>query len=198
MSDVLIINIFETSVGLNNGGSIPLLERVLETSLKMKIKEDMNAKTTLLVLIRDYKPKIIPMEAHKKTLIEIINNIWENIQKPKEKVNEVWRNYFHLVVHGVSDIVPEGKVEREKLSEVFRLFQDKNYENYLFAGKKGASKEFLMEELTTLIPNVWSDICLNKDLDILSQRESIALIRCDNLRKEILDTFVEKAKQMEE
>jgi hypothetical protein len=192
MSDVLIINLFESSIGLNNGGSIPLLERVMEASLMMKIREDKGIRTTLLVLIRDYKPKMVPLEEHRRTINEIINNIWEYIQKPKGEENRHWEEYFELIVYGLKDIIPDEHIEEERIQEVKNIFHDKNSKDYLFRNKENRLKGFLMKELEELVPRVWSEICLNKSLDVMSQREYIVYKRCDDVKKEIAESAKEK------
>jgi myosin heavy subunit len=196
MSDVLIINLFEQSIGLNNAGSIPLLQRVMEASLMMKTRKE-NVRTTLLVLIRDYKPKMIPLEKHIETINEIINDIWESIQKPKGEENLHWQDCFELVVHGIADIIPEEEIEEERVQDVKNIFHQKNHRDYLFRNKKDRLKGFLMKELDELIPQIWSEICLNKNLDIISQREFIFHKRCDDVKKEVLESVKSKITKLE-
>jgi hypothetical protein len=198
MSDILIMNIFETFVGLKEGGSISLLERVIQASLKMKIKEERNLKTTLLILIRDYKPSMVPLNEHIKVFHEIIKDIWKAIKKPEGEETRNWSDYFDLVIVGIRDILPKGVIEQERLKEIKDLFHNKDDENYLFNEKKRKCKEFLMGELEELFPKVWAEICLNRDLDILSQRESIAIIRCDNVRIEIMEKVDEELETLEQ
>jgi hypothetical protein len=168
----------------------------MEASLMMKIREDKGIRTTLLVLIRDYKPWMVPLEKRIETINEIINNIWKNIQKPKGEENRDWKEYFELGVYGVKNLIPDGEIEEERVQEIKKIFHDKNSKDYLFRNKENRLKGFVMNELEELVPRVWSEICLNKSLDILSQREYIVHKRCDDIKKEVAESVKEKISKL--
>jgi hypothetical protein len=181
----LIINVTENTVNLHKAGCIALLERVLEASLKINIKN--NPRTILFFLIRYYKETGTPLRTHEDYFRSKMEDFWKKIKKPVGEEMHHWSVRFDVMVYGIPDLSPEGFIDREYLMDLPKFFFDENYNNFLFKNNNGRGKNLEMWELNTLIPQIWNNIINNKDLNMLSERESLSLHRCDEIRKELLE-----------
>jgi hypothetical protein len=89
------------------------------------------------------------------------------------------------VVYGLPDLAPEGVALKERLGDFPKLFFDPTHKDFLFNFQDGRGKGLIVGELKDLIPKLWSNIDANHDLDMLSQHESIALNRCDEVKTKV-------------
>ena len=86
-SEVLIINIWETQVGLYQGANMGLLKTVFEVNLslfgKSKLETHNDHKVLLLIVIRDHVG-VTPVESLAKTFTLDLQNMWSSLAKPAE------------------------------------------------------------------------------------------------------------------
>ena len=189
LSEVLIINMWETDVGRFNAANIPLLQAAFEANIQLfsKYKETV---TSIVFIIRDLSTKF------KKPLFEQLLSdmeyIWSEIKLPddlkKSKVTDFFTFHFETTRHMIID--PEGFQE-----DVNRIRE--KFTNNLFI-PKGSTKIVPGKSLSDYIENIWTIINTNKELNIPSQRLLISKIRCSEVAKLVFDKFkqrIEKKKK---
>ena len=201
-SEVLIVNIWEHQVGLYQGANMGLLKTVFEVNLQLFLKDKGSTPRSLLFfVIRDHLGTT-PLANLRNTLIQDLTNIWTTLNKPagleKSRIQDYFDFAFAALPHKI--LQPERFVDEvAKLGTRFR-------EDYRDAKKEAVrgQAEFdggvFLPEYHRRIPadgfaryaeNVWDQIESNKDLDLPSQQELLAQFRCDEISREVLETFDE-------
>lgn len=102
MSQVLILNMWEHSVGLYNGANMGLLKTVFEVNLSLfqshkgsDERGDGAPKTLLLFVIRDFLGST-PLDNLKKTITVDLTNIWNGLSKPLAAQSSTVFDFFDL------------------------------------------------------------------------------------------------------
>ncbi|KAG5523359.1 hypothetical protein RHGRI_035245 [Rhododendron griersonianum] len=109
VSDIVLINMFYTSVGLDNGASKPLLKHVFQGVLRLPTKP---RKTTLMFVIRDII-ETTDLETSKPILGEDIQKIWDSIPKPEHHKRTPLSTFFNIEIVGL----PNFKERKEQFKE---------------------------------------------------------------------------------
>ncbi|SMR46488.1 unnamed protein product [Zymoseptoria tritici ST99CH_1E4] len=206
-SEVLIVNLWETQVGLYNGANMGLLKTVFEVNLQLFLKDSKAVPRSLLFfVIRDHVGST-PLANLKQTLISDLSRTWSTLSKPPGLENSSIEDYFDFAFVGLPHklYAPE-KFEKEvaKLGARFR----EGFKDPKRAGLVDESTEpILLPEYHRRIPadgfpmyaeGVWEQIDSNKDLDLPTQQELLAQFRCDEISKEVLVAFDEIIAPLEE
>jgi hypothetical protein len=186
----------EYTIGLNYAGCLPLLRHVFEASLKITIKD--NPKTLLLFVIRDYKKNITPINEHENKIKRLMQQVWSEARKPVGEEALPLSERFDIMVYGLPKLVIKGEMHSEYVNELSRVFLDPKCIDFVFAKNNGRNKSFYIYELGELMPKIWSRIINDKDLNIMSERESLAYSRCDAALKDSYAKLAERLKELEE
>ena len=129
-----------------------------------------------------------------------MTNIWASLSKPKglekSKIEDYFDFAFSTLPHKI--LQPEKFItEVEKLGTRFRRGQRAARQHGLASDSDGQDGVFL-DEYHRRIPadgfskyaeDVWASIVANKDLDLPTQQELLAQFRCDEITREVLETF---------
>ncbi|TDZ74610.1 Protein sey1 [Colletotrichum trifolii] len=195
-SEVLIVNLWETQVGLYNGANMGLLKTVFEVNLQLFLKDKQSSLRSLLFfVIRDHLGNT-PLEALRDTLVQDLTKIWTSISKPAGLENSRIEDYFDFAFAAL----PHKILQADKFTA-----EIKNLGKRFIAGHRSGgapTQEFdggvFLPEYHRRIPadgfsiyaeGIWDQIVNNKDLDLPTQQELLAQFRCDEISREVLLGF---------
>ncbi|KAI9893751.1 MAG: Dynamin-like GTPase that mediates homotypic ER fusion [Vezdaea aestivalis] len=206
-SEILIVNMWESQVGLYQGANMGLLKTVFEVNLQLFLK-DQNAtpRSLLLFVIRDHLGHT-PLQNLRNTIVADLTNIWATLSKPKGLEKSTIEDYFDFAFVAL----PHKILQPEKfVSEVGRLasrFTDGHRDprkNPFLADEQGEGlflpqyhRRIPADGFSRYAQGVWEQIVSNKDLDLPTQQELLAQFRCDEISREVIVGFDEAIEPLE-
>ncbi|POS87150.1 root hair defective 3 GTP-binding protein [Erysiphe pulchra] len=198
-SEVIILNIWEHQVGLYQGANMGLLKTVFEVNLQLFLNDKQSTPRSLLFfVIRDHLGTT-PLANLRNTLIGDLSNIWASLSKPAGLENSRIEDYFDFAFSTLPHKIlqpNEFLAEVKKLGNRFRV--GKRPVNNDFESYSDSDIGVFLPEYHRRIPadgfsvyaeGVWDQIVSNKDLDLPSQQELLAQFRCDEISREVLNSF---------
>ena len=94
LSEILIVNLWEHSIGLYNGANMALLKTVFEVNLELFGKKE-ESKTLLMFIIRDFL-NVTSLDSLAATLTKDIHAIWSKLNKPSGLEDSRLEDFFDL------------------------------------------------------------------------------------------------------
>lgn len=207
LAEVLIVNLWAQDVGRYNAANMSLLKTVMELDLQLFFggatatpaqavvegarteledgKPRMH-KTRLLFVIRDHVSS--PFETLCNTLRTDVNNIWSTISKPEVAWNTPVTDYFDIDFFALPHKVLMRNEFYAKGKELRRRFHEK--EVFLAEYSRGVAAD----GFAAYAESVWDTIRANRELDIPSQKEMLAHVRCEEIARDAMGV-VEKRLQ---
>ncbi|OBA20769.1 root hair defective 3 GTP-binding protein [Metschnikowia bicuspidata var. bicuspidata NRRL YB-4993] len=184
-SEVLIVNLWETQVGLYQGANMGLLKTVFEVNLSLfgtaklhRASSSSEHKVLLLFVIRDHLG-VTPKESLAATITQDLLKIWENLNKPSDVAHLAFADFFDLDFHTLGHKV----LQHDKFMLDVRLlgnrFIDSADDAFLF--KPFYHHDIPIEGWTMYAENCWDQIDSNKDLDLPTQQILVAKFKCDEI-----------------
>ena len=174
LSEVLIINMWESDIGRYNASNIPMLRTVFEVNVQLFLAQQ-EVKTKILFIIRDFTTNAF--EAICQNLKRDMNDIWKEISLPDQFKGRTIEDFFEFEFYTIHHM----KIERPKFDEdVERLkgwFMDPGCQDYLF--KEKSSKLVPGDGLAHYIRTIWDTIVNNKELNLPSQKSMLSHFRCE-------------------
>ncbi|KAM9896336.1 hypothetical protein OXX69_010692, partial [Metschnikowia pulcherrima] len=182
-SEVLIVNLWETQVGLYQGANMGLLKTVFEVNLSLfgaaKLhKNGPEHKVLLLFVIRDHLG-VTPKESLAATITQDLLKIWENLNKPSELANLAFADFFDLAFHTLSHKVLQHDKFLHDVKLLGNRLVDPADKEFLF--KPYYHHDIPIEGWTMYAENCWEQIDSNKDLDLPTQQILVAKFKCDEI-----------------
>lgn len=193
-SEVLIINIWETQIGLYQGANMGLLKTVFEVNLslfgknKLKNKSDKH-KVLLLFVIRDHIG-VTPIENLATTITTDLEKMWDGLNKPAELDIFKFNDFFDIKFHALSHKI----LQAEKFDEDVKLLGDKllDKSNPEYCWKPNYHHDLPIDGWTMYANNCWDQIDSNKDLDLPTQQILVAKFKCDEIVSNLYEEFLVK------
>lgn len=189
-SEVLIVNLWETQVGLYQGANMGLLKTVFEVNLllfgKLKLQHN-DHKVLLLFVIRDHLG-VTPLLLLSATVTQDLLRIWDSLNKPPEVASLAFSDFFDLAFHTLSHKVLQHDKFMHDVRMLGNRFVDASDEGFLF--KPHYHHDIPIEGWTMYAANCWEQIDNNKDLDLPTQQILVAKFKCDEIAALCLDEFV--------
>lgn len=190
-SEVLIVNIWETQVGLYQGANMGLLKTVFEVNLSLfgsaKLNNPRNNhKLLILIVIRDHIG-VTPLLNLLTTLKTDLVKMWDNLNKPAELEHFTFDDFFDLDFHALHHKVlqaNEFQLDVKDLGERFAA------EDAIF--KPEYHHNIPIEGWTMYAESCWEQINTNKDLDLPTQQILVAKFKCDEILQAVFEEFLEK------
>lgn len=190
LAEVLIVNIWTQDVGRFNAANLSLLKTVMELDLQLFFSSDVSAdqersprrqghKTKLLFVLRDHVAT--PLERLESTLRTDVDNIWNSISKPEAAAGTEVADYFDLEFFALPHKVLMEKEFIEQAQALRRQF----IEGDMFLDEY--KRNVAADGFATYADSVWGTIRENKELDIPSQKEMLAHVRCEQIARDAID-----------
>jgi hypothetical protein len=188
-SEILILNIWQTQVGLYHGANMGLLRTVFEVNLslfgKSKLESNNDHKVLLLIVIRDHVGT--PKESLAETITTDLKTMWSNLKKPAELEHLQFADFFDIDFHALPHKVFQPNEFIENVNELGdRLVVTKE----LF--KPNYHHSIPIDGWTMYAENCWDQIDNNKDLDLPTQQILVAQFKCDEISSTVYDEFAAK------
>lgn len=196
-SEVLIVNLWETQVGLYQGANMGLLKTVFEVNLslfgKAKLQNN-DHKVLLLFVIRDHLG-VTPVESLARTIEQDLMKIWDSLNKPADVAHLQFSDFFDLAFHTLSHKVLQYDKFKDDIKLLGNRFVDKSDSGFLF--KPFYHHDIPIEGWTMYAQSCWDQIDNNKDLDLPTQQILVAKFKCDEIATQCLEDFEEKFQAFE-
>lgn len=190
LSEVLVINMWESDIGRYNASNIPMLKTVFEVNIQLFLAQN-TTKSKIIFVIRDSTAP--NFEAIKFQLNRDITNIWDEINLPDSFKDKKMEDFFEFLYFPIHHMFIQRDQFDADVNTLRRWFNDASMKDYLFSEK--SSKVVPGEGLSQYIRNLWEVINDNKELNIPSQRTMLARFKCDENATEALNRlskFVEE------
>lgn len=188
-SEVLIVNLWETQVGLYQGANMGLLKTVFEVNLSLfgRAKAHNNDhKVLLLFVIRDHVG-VTPQSSLAATISQDLLQIWDSLNRPAEVAHLRFHDFFDLAFHTLGHKV----LQPDKFAADIRLlgnrFADSSDEKFLF--KPCYHHDIPLDGWPMYAESCWAQIDSNKDLDLPTQQILVAKFKCDEIAAQCFDEF---------
>ena len=187
LSEILIINMWESDIGRYQASNIPMLKTVFEVNVQLFLAQS-NVKSKILFVIRDCTHP--NFDAITFQIDRDMRNIWDEIEKPDSLKDKDINDFFDIQFYSVHHMKIQPDVFKQDIDNLRKWFNDSTYEHYLF--KEPSSKVVPGEGLTQYIRNLWEVINENKELNIPSQRTMLSRFKCDENAKLALEAFTQE------
>ncbi|KAG7662202.1 SEY1 [[Candida] subhashii] len=196
-SEILIINIWETQIGLYQGANLVLLRTVFDVNLSLfgkskldKSNQENDHKVLLLIVIRDYLGKT-PLEKLAASMVKGLVDMWDNLSKPNDMAHLKFEDFFDINFHALSHKVFQPE---EFSKDVAKLGDRLIVDNELF--KPEYHHQIPIDGWTLYAENCWEQIENNQDLDLPTQQIFVAQHRCEKILETVYDEFKLKFDEM--
>ncbi|EGV64587.1 Dynamin-like GTPase that mediates homotypic ER fusion [Yamadazyma tenuis] len=197
-SEILIINIWETQIGLYQGANMGLLKTVFEVNLslfgknKVSNKSD-NHKVLLLFVIRDHVG-VTPVENLASTVTQDLIKMWDSLNKPSEVETLKFDEFFDVQFHALGHKILQEDKFHDDIKLLGDKFVDSSSEDYLW--KPNYHHDLPIDGWTMYASNCWEQIDSNKDLDLPTQQILVAKFKCDEIVNNLYEEFLVKYNEL--
>lgn len=192
-SEILIINIWETQIGLYQGANMGLLKTVFEVNLslfgKSKLTLNSTHKVLLLFVIRDHVG-VTPISALAETLKQDLVTMWDSLNKPADVAHFTFDDFFDINFHALHHKVLQNDLF---LQDVASLGDRLVINNELWS--PNYHHNIPIDGWTMYADSCWEQINNNKDLDLPTQQILVAKFKCDEI---LLETFADFSAKFDE
>lgn len=191
-SEILIVNIWETQIGLYQGANMGLLKTVFEVNLSLFGKsklEDNDHKVLLLFVIRDHIG-VTPLENLANTLTQDLMKMWDSLSIPPELSHLKFLDFFDISFHTLGHKVLQPEKFTEDIQFLGNKIIDTDEKQYLF--KKNYHHNIPVDGWTMYAQSCWNQIDNNKDLDLPTQQILVAKFKCDEILNAVYEEFALK------
>ncbi|KAJ2850680.1 Dynamin-like GTPase that mediates homotypic ER fusion [Coemansia brasiliensis] len=185
VSEVLLVNMWETMVGLYNGANMGLLKTVMEVNLQL-FGGQQKSKTLLYFVIRDHA-SLTPLDNLAATLRNDMDRIWEGLNKPEGLENAQLKDYFDLKFSSLPHKVLQPENFEKAALALRSQFVDKKADDYVF--RPEYKRRVPADGFPHYAEAIWDKVVSNKDLDLPTQQELLAQYRCDEIAAAALVPF---------
>ncbi|KAJ1904699.1 Dynamin-like GTPase that mediates homotypic ER fusion [Coemansia sp. IMI 209127] len=185
VSEVLLVNMWEHTVGLYNGANMGLLKTVMEVNLQL-FGSNRESKTLLYFVVRDHVSQT-PLENLARTLKQDIERIWDSLSKPSELQDAQMSDYFDLKFTSLPHKTLQPENFEKCALQLRAQFTDRQAANYVF--KTEYKRRVPADGFPHYAEAVWEKVVSNKDLDLPTQQELLAQYRCDEIAATALIPF---------
>ncbi|KAJ2854023.1 Dynamin-like GTPase that mediates homotypic ER fusion [Coemansia erecta] len=185
ISEVLIVNMWEHTVGLYNGANMGLLKTVLEVNLQLFGLQREN-RTLLYFVIRDHVSPT-PLSSLAKTLKGDLERIWDSLNKPEGLEQARLEDYFDLQFESLPHLLLQPENFEQLALKLRNQFTDKADGKYVF--RKAYKRRVPADGFPHYAESVWEKVVSNKDLDLPTQQELLAQYRCDEIAAAAIGPF---------
>lgn len=199
LAEVLIVNLWSQDVGRYNAANMSLLKTVMELDLQLffggatatpaqavadkagrnlKDSDPRMHKTRLLFVLRDHVSS--PLETLCNTLRADVDKIWDTITKPDVAKDTPVTDYFDIDFFALPHKILMKDEFYAKGRELKRRFHER--EVFLAEYSRGVAAD----GFAAYAESVWETIRANRELDIPSQKEMLAHVRCEEIARDAM------------
>eukprot|EP01102_Stenamoeba_stenopodia_P014022 TRINITY_DN461_c0_g1_i1.p1 TRINITY_DN461_c0_g1~~TRINITY_DN461_c0_g1_i1.p1 ORF type:complete len:809 (-),score=280.41 TRINITY_DN461_c0_g1_i1:132-2558(-) len=184
LAEILIVNLWHTDIGRYNAANYSLLKNVFELNLQL-FARSRKGKTLMLFVIRDHVAT--PLDKLEALIRQDMVKIWGQLQKPNELAEAQIEEFFDFAFKALphKEFQPENFVT--EVGHLKERFNNPSTPNYLW--KSNYTTDIPADGWAAYANSVWETIKSNKDLDLPTQKEMLAMYRCDEIIEQALQAF---------
>jgi len=183
LSEILLINLFAHDVGRFEGSNLGLLRTVFELNLQL-FQHSVKNKKLLFFVLRDHDGET-PLEKLAARATDDVAKVWAMIDKPPQYQTSTIFDFFDLEFVSL----PHYKFQKEKwLSDVKELrlrFENPESDKYIL--KPHYKGDIPSDGFAQYAEKIWDIIVHEKDLDLPTQKQMLAIVRTDEIKKEAFE-----------
>eukprot|EP00871_Galdieria_phlegrea_P000175 jgi/Galph1/1158/GphlegSOOS_G5738.1 len=180
LAEVLIVNMWAQDVGRYVAANLALLRTVLELNLQLFQNDREHRKTKLLFVLRDHVETSLDLLAN--TIRTDLEATWKSLQKPLQFENSQVEDFFDLQFVSLPHMVLKPEQFEASVKSLREGFHDEDEKQSIFHPEY--RRLVAADGFTTYAYNIWETIRSNKEVDIPSQREMLATVRCEEIAEE--------------
>ncbi|KAJ3206480.1 Dynamin-like GTPase that mediates homotypic ER fusion [Dinochytrium kinnereticum] len=185
ISEVVIVNMYENSVGLYNGANLGLLKTVMDVNLQL-FQQTGSPKTCLHFVIRDFTEQT-PLSKLAATIQGYLVKIWSGLSKPPGKEDSKIEDFFDFAFAGLPHKIFARESFESGVAKLRSKFIDKTNPEFVF--KPNYHKHIPADGFPHFAKSIWAKILSNRDLDLPTQTQLLAQHRCEEIAKEVFEGF---------
>lgn len=186
LSELLIINMWESDIGRYNAANLPMLKTVMEVNVQLFLAQN-TTKSKILFVIRDCT--VPNFDVIKFQINRDMENIWAEINLPDSLKGKDIHDFFEFDFFSIGHMTIQRDVFNQNIDTLRTWFIDEKQEKYLFKDK--SSKVVPGGGLSQYIRNLWDVINENKELNIPSQKLMLSRFKCEENEKIAFEKFKE-------
>lgn len=186
LSEILIVNMWETDIGRYNAANLPMLRTVFDVNIQL-FQAQARAKSTLFFIVRDYTTD--NFEALCQNIHNDMAMIWNEITLPPEFQGMKITDFFDFKFYATHHMKMQKEIFDQDIEKLRHYFLDPKSPDYLF--EENSSKLVPGDGLAQYITSLWEVINDNKELDIPSQRSMLSHFKCEENIKIIVSGLLE-------
>lgn len=191
-SEILMVNVWENQIGLYQGNNMELLKIVFEVNLQLFQDSESNRKVLLLFVIRDYIGNT-PLDAHKNTLCNELDKMWEGIKKPESLKDAKFTDFFDLEFRGFPHFVFQNDKFLEACDELRNEFDSEKVFN---EDKYKISTKLPLDGWEMYTNNCWKVISSSEQLDLPTQQILVAKFKTKEIANKLLGEYKASTKPL--
>lgn len=191
-SEVLMVNVWENQIGLYQGNNMELLKIVFEVNLQLFQDSNSTRKVLLLFVIRDYIGNT-PLEAHKVTLCNELEKMWEGIKKPEQLQEAKFTDFFDLEFRGFPHFVFQNDKFLDACLELRNEFDSEKIFN---ENKYKISTKLPLDGWEMYTNNCWKVISSSEQLDLPTQQILVAKFKTREIANKMLEEYKNSSKSL--
>lgn len=192
LAQVLVVNMWAHDVGRQEAANYGLLKTVFEQALLL-FGEKFDHKTCIVFVFRDHVEKQTSLDALASTIRTGMAAVFSDLKKPANfkdaKVTDLFDFAFHSLPHKLL-------MEEEFMAAVAHLKKrlvDPSQPDFL---APGLTPDVDAADWPQYGKGIWDTICSSRDLDLPTQREVLALVRCDEFAEAEMRNLLEVVEGM--
>lgn len=189
LAEILIINLWFQDIGRWDAANYGLLKTVFELNLQLFGKHSSSAgsKTLLLFVIRDHVRAVTPLEPLTQAVEADLEKIWSGISKPPEFASSRVHDFFDIMYTSLSHKILDATTFAADVDTLKERFTNPEASDFIF--KDAYAKDVPADGWPMYAERIWETIQESKDLDLPTQKEMLAMFRCDELMETAYRSF---------
>ncbi|KAI7846864.1 RHD3/Sey1 [Circinella umbellata] len=194
-SEVVIFNLCENQVNLYAGGNMSMLKMVIQVNLELfqNQKGARQEKTLILIVIRDYIGQT-PIEKLKKNLQDSFDTIWNELNKTPNTITTTIHDFFDFMFIGLPHKILSSDQFDKETDNLQLRFIDQTSSDYVFQPQY--HKQIPIDGYHKYVSDIWTQIRMNKSLDLPTQQELLSQFRCNEILNDILAQLEEMTNKL--
>ncbi|KAM0683996.1 Dynamin-like GTPase that mediates homotypic ER fusion [Mitosporidium daphniae] len=185
IAQVVIINMWEYSVGLYNAANMVLLKTVLEVHAQLFQNQKSSVRTTLLFVIRDFIGTT-PFSQLQNIIKNDLASIWSSLSSKNKERHDSLEDHFIIAFANLPHKVLKPDDFSRQIKDLATRFYDADSSNPnsapIFAHINRSDSSIVpLDGFAAYASGIWERVKTNKDLDLPTQQQLLAQFRCAEL-----------------
>jgi protein SEY1 len=198
LSEILIINMWTHHVGLHDAANYGLLKVVFELNLQLfQSSQKAKNKTLLLFLFRDHVQTgedSTPLDYFIDVISGDMGKIWATISKPEQYAASSITDFFDFEFVSLPHKQHTPDQFDQQCGQLRERFLRRDHPKKIL--DQAYKKDIPADGFSRYAEDIWSAIQSNKDINLPSQKEMLAMYRCEEIMNLALKEFLKQVDEL--